>query len=197
MKKVEEVYFKVQAEFVCNLARDRYWSEGISLEKSISFLTESFSGLTEDIAKEILTGKKILAGLYPDEEITLEDDNKYEEYREHLKYIKIKERIIEPKDLTAYDEFILALQNELPSYYFPFELHTDDNSTISYKPREFFDNLERENYKLLGICKEPEYRKLDRIGLLIEDQQTFEQFWYHGPDWSTYRFIIDEIKGEL
>lgn len=44
MKEVEEVYFKVQAEFICNLARGRYWSEGIPLDKSISFLTESFDG---------------------------------------------------------------------------------------------------------------------------------------------------------
>lgn len=176
MKEVEEVYFKVQAEFICNLARERYWSEGIPLDKSISFLTESFDGLDEDTAKDILTGKKILAGLYPDEEIRLEDDDKFSEYEEHLKYIKICERVQEKKELTPYDEFLIALQNVLPSYYFPFETHTQDNSTISWKPKEYFENLEKENYKLLGVCLEPEYAKGNQIGLLLNTNKHLISF---------------------
>lgn len=192
---MKEVYFRVQAEFVCNLFRQQYWLEKKPYKNAIKSLTDAFCGLTEGDAKEILLGKKILKGLYPDEEITLEDDDKYQEYLNNRRYILLEERIPECKDITDYQEFLIGLKNIIPSYYCRFDNHEQDNSFLSYKRDELFKNLQKKNLKLIGICLEPEYRKEQRTGIYIECQITFRKFWCHFIDRDSLYFIC-ETQGE-
>lgn len=194
MEKVKEVYFKVQAEFICELVRQQYWLEKKPLNQAIKSLTDSFNGLTEDIARDILTGKKLLAGLYPDEEIKLIEDNKQDDYKEHLEYIKKEERIVEQTNLSPYEEYLIAFKNQLPSHYCRSDNHTMDNSTVDWRPEKHCLELIKNDYKLIGVCLNPEYAKEDRIGYLIEDQRDFHQFWYHGQDRAGYRLTLEMLE---
>lgn len=198
MREIEEVYFKVQAEFICDFIRQQYWLGNKPYKQAIKSLMDCFNGLTEETAKEILLGKKLLVGLYPDEEITLQDDDNHQEYLNNRRYIEINERVPEEKNISDYDEFLQAFKTEFPSYKCRFENHEMDNSTIDYRLPEFFKNLQAENYKLVGVCLNPELRRTilneESIGLVIEDQKDFREFWFHGMDIGTYKLILEELE---
>lgn len=189
---MERVYFRIQAEFICELIRTQYWTENKPYNDAVQSLLDSFSGLTEEDAKQILLGKKILKGLYPDEEITIEEDNKHQEYLNNRKYIDLDERVYEHKPLSDYEEFLMALKNPIPSHYCRFNNHEQDNSFLSYKKEELFKNLKKNNLKLLGICLEPEYSKENRTGILVESQIDFNKYWVHFMDRNELYFLFEE-----
>ena len=189
-----EVYFRVQAEFICKLVRDQYWTEHKPYKQAIKSLIDSFGGLTEEDAKQILLGNKILKGLYPDEDITLEDDDKHQEYLNNRKYIYLEERIAEEKNLTDYEEFLIALRNTIPSYYCKYENHTMDNRFISYIADDLFRQLQKNNLKLIGICLNPEYAKESRTGIYVEDQVDFSRFWCHFADMDIYLTMMEQVE---
>jgi hypothetical protein len=64
--------FKVEADFVCDLARN-LWAEG-SPEKGINMLVEGFQGVDEPLALAICTGRRKLTG-WSHKEIRLVKDN--------------------------------------------------------------------------------------------------------------------------
>lgn len=89
----EQLQFKIDTEWLCNFVRQRVWYEGLSYTDGLKTLVECLNGLSEEIADDILKGKKKLVGINEGE---LVDDNKFAEYK---RYLERKEKSRAKKEL--------------------------------------------------------------------------------------------------
>lgn len=69
---MDNLYFSVSGEWVTDFAREKFLETG-NLRDGVNFLTKTLIGFPEDLAKEVVTGKKKIVGV---NEVTVEDDDK-------------------------------------------------------------------------------------------------------------------------
>lgn len=99
--------FKIDCEWLCNFVRQRVYWEGLPFTDGIEQLRASF-GCSEEIALDILTGRKKVVGI---NEGYLEDDDRYEDYKAYLKREENKKKKAELEQdiflhpLTYFDPF--------------------------------------------------------------------------------------------
>ena len=68
----DSLNFKVSGEWVTEFARDKFMEKGCIYD-GVRFLQKCLIGFPEDLAKEVISGKKKLVGI---NELTIEDDDK-------------------------------------------------------------------------------------------------------------------------
>lgn len=220
---VEQVYFKVNTEGILNIFREWWWYEGKPYTKVRDILLEQFeqdeSPMEEKLAliQDLLTGKKKMTGVYPDEEIQIVDDDKHDEYKRAIKNIPAEHRIQEVVDAnelaelralkekvekekeakrikTGFEEFLEAYKNNtLASYECRYENHENDNSPMRSDLNEMYLRLDARKAKLVGICMNPEWSKGGSLGLVFECQETFEKYWFHYLDKGLYEHHVRQI----
>nr|DAH54466.1 MAG TPA: hypothetical protein [Caudoviricetes sp.] len=80
-------HFSVSGEFITRFARERFCETG-DVQTGIDILIKAFSGFPNDLAREVVKGKKKLVGI---NEVTVEDDDKEIEPYRWIKPNDIKE----------------------------------------------------------------------------------------------------------
>lgn len=84
---MEELHFSVSGEYITRFARERFCETG-DVQTGIDILIKALSGFPNDLAREVVKGKKKLVGI---NEVTVEDDNKEIEPYRWIKPNDIKE----------------------------------------------------------------------------------------------------------
>lgn len=84
---MEELHFSISGEFITRFARERFCETG-DVQTGIDILIKALSGFPNDLAREVVKGKKKLVGI---NEVTVEDDNKEIEPYRWIKPNDIKE----------------------------------------------------------------------------------------------------------
>lgn len=81
------LHFSVSGEFITRFARERFCETG-DIQTGIDVLIKALNGFPEDLAREVVKGKKKLVGI---NEVTVEDDDKEIEPYRWIKPNDIKE----------------------------------------------------------------------------------------------------------
>lgn len=81
------LHFSVSGEFITRFARERFCETG-DIQTGIDILIKALNGFPEDLAREVVKGKKKLVGI---NEVTVEDDDKEIEPYRWIKPNDIKE----------------------------------------------------------------------------------------------------------
>lgn len=81
----------------------------------------------------------------------------------------------------------------LPSHKCRRDNHENCNDVFGKNLKTLFENAKNKNCIPIGICKEPEYAKPKCWGLVFENMETFEEYWYHIGDWCAEK-LYDEAR---
>lgn len=84
---MEDLHFSISGEFITRFARERFCETG-DVQTGIDILTKALSGFPNDLAREVVKGKKKLVGI---NEVFVEDDDKEIEPYRWIKPNDIKE----------------------------------------------------------------------------------------------------------
>lgn len=84
---MEDLHFSISGEFITRFARERFCETG-DVQTGIDILIKALSGFPNDLAREVVKGKKKLVGI---NEVTVEDDDKEIEPYRWIKPNDIKE----------------------------------------------------------------------------------------------------------
>lgn len=140
------LHFSVSGEFLTRFARERFCETG-DIQTGIDILIKALNGFPEDLAREVVKGKKKLVGI---NEVIIEDDDKEIEPYRWIKPSDIKECLcgwISPdgkvygcKDYTQTTEHTMIAKELILSERVPDTEVSDDRSVevagyIKFQPR--------------------------------------------------------------
>lgn len=92
------------------------------------------------------------------------------------------------------DEFqrmIERFSELLPSHKCRRDNHEFCNDVFGTNLKKLFERARNKGCIPIGLCKEPEYEKPQCWGLVFENANTFEEYWYHIGD-----FSAEQLYGE-
>lgn len=92
-----------------------------------------------------------------------------------------------------FQEMIERFSELLPSYKCRRDNHENCNDVFGKNLKTLFENAKNKGCIPIGICKEPEYAKPHSWGLVFEDTNTFEEYWYHCGDFCAEK-LYDEAR---
>jgi len=187
------LHFSVSGEFITRFARERFCETG-DVQTGIDILIKALNGFPEDLAREVVKGKKKLVGI---NEVTVEDDDKEIEPYRWIKPNDIKECLcgwISPdgkvygcENYTQTTEHIMIAKELILSERVPDTEVSDDRSVevagyIKFQPR-----------LIVAGCKPASITEAQRAMVVIFMESHSITSIQVG--WSLDRFIkIGEIK---